>query len=199
MFQELLKALKPDEVVSFSLTRDGNLEVTLRDGLFESRHVLDRREVVCAKFDFEDYIFREMRYQIEGLKRLQAQSTKPLNEPIYTCKNKKCSCAGMDFILSAPYDIVCQHIFATIDPSPDEPITADWLREVWGWHDNGTMSMHYEHDEYTALSWNQNDGLSIVAKSYQMRCYTTGFPMHNRQQFCDLARCLGITRKDGAK
>ena len=24
------------------------------------------------------------------------------------------------------------HILATIDPSPDEPITADWLREVWG-------------------------------------------------------------------
>ena len=96
-------------------------------------------------------------------------------------------------------DIVCQHIFATIDPEPESPITADWLREVWGWSSYGTMSMHYDRDEYTAFSWRQEDGLSFVAKSHQMRCYTTGFPVATRQQFCDLARCLGIPRKDGVK
>ena len=92
-------------------------------------------------------------------------------------------------------DIVCQHIFATIDPEPESPITADWLREVWGWSSYGTMSMHYDHDEYTAFSWRQEDGLSFVAKSHQMRCYTTGFPVATRQQFCDLARCLEIPRQ----
>ena len=91
------------------------------------------------------------------------------------------------------------HILATIDPSPDELITADWLRDVWGWDSHGTMSMHYDHDQYTAFAWRQEDGLSFVAKSHQMRCYTTGFPVVTRQQFCDLARALGIPRKDGAK
>jgi len=94
---------------------------------------------------------------------------------------------------------VVDYALATIDPSPDELITADWLRDVWGWDSHGTMSMHYDHDQYTAFSWRQEDGLSFVAKSHQMRCYTTGFPVATRQQFCDLARCLGIPRKDGVK
>ncbi len=101
--------------------------------------------------------------------------------------------------LLGDYETVCDFVLATIDPSPDSAITADWLREVWGWSSYGTMSMHYDHDEYTAFSWRQEDGLSFVAKSHQMRCYTTGFPVVTRQQFCDLARALGIPRKDGAK
>lgn len=92
------------------------------------------------------------------------------------------------------------HILATIDPEPEAAITAEWLRDEWGWDSHGTMSMHYDHDEYTAFSWREDDGVAIVAKAHQLRCYTTGFPINTRQQFTDLARCLGIPRrKDGAK
>jgi len=101
--------------------------------------------------------------------------------------------------IKADINVVVDFALATIDPSPDELITADWLRDVWGWDSHGTMSMHYDHDQYTAFAWRQEDGLSFVAKSHQMRCYTTGFPVVTRQQFCDLARALGIPRKDGAK
>ena len=75
-----------------------------------------------------------------------------------------------------------------------ELITADWLREEWGWKCYGTCSMHYDHDEWTALCWREDDGLAIVAKSHQSRCYTTGFHITTRQQFRTLSSLLGITK-----
>ena len=48
--------------------------------------------------------------------------------------------------IKADIDVVVDYALATIDPSPDEPITADWLREAWGWSSYGKMSMHYDQE-----------------------------------------------------
>ena len=109
-------------------------------------------------------------------------------------KNWYGSAEGGEYIFKK-HLVMCNYILATIDPSPDEPITEQWLQEEWGFkkaewsrrivYENGHASMinvydncwNYEDDEF---EWPRN--------------------LHTRQQFCDLARCLGIPRrKDGAK
>lgn len=89
---------------------------------------------------------------------------------------------------------VAKYVLETIPADAESPVTADWLREEWGWDSHGTASMHYDRDEFTALCWS-DDGLSFVAKTYKMRCYTKGFPITTRHQFRQLAGILGIQPK----
>ena len=91
------------------------------------------------------------------------------------------------------------HILATIDPSPDEPITADWLREVWGGR-KPTPLEQYDHSSSSTeeqVSFDSHNGVFVnfgVFWEYAVcqHCVTI---LTTRQQFCDLARCLGIPRK----
>ena len=96
--------------------------------------------------------------------------------------------------LLGDYETVCDFVLATIDPSPDEPITAEWLREVWGFE---------EYSVYGSVT-----RLCVAVGEIMVRmhphtdgwdCYGDDFELPNllttRQQFCDLARCLGIPRK----
>ena len=89
-------------------------------------------------------------------------------------------------------DIVCQHIFATIDPEPESPITADWLREVWGFEKVDWSSRTYENGHATMICWGDY-------WNYEDDYLNWPHNLTTRQEFCDLARCLGIPRKDGAK
>ena len=83
------------------------------------------------------------------------------------------------------------HILAIIDPSPDEPITADWLREVWGAEElnDGVVQariLFSSHPPYIGSVELGRDAILICE---------TPTAITTRQQFCDLARCLGISRK----
>lgn len=88
--------------------------------------------------------------------------------------------------------VMAEHILATIDPSPDEPITADWLREVWGFEKVDWSSRTYENGHAAMICW-------VDYWNYEDDDLNWPHNLTTRQQFCDLARCLGITRKDGAK
>lgn len=96
------------------------------------------------------------------------------------------------------------HILATIDPSPDEPITSEWLREEWG----AGMPSLLDYEEHATSSINQTvvfdnqHGVFVNSGEYweYSVCQRSVVLLSTRQQFCDLARALGIPRrKDGAK
>ena len=101
--------------------------------------------------------------------------------------------------IKADIDVVVDYALAIIDPSPDEPITADWLREVWGAEElnDGVVQariLFSSHPPYIGSVELGRDAILICE---------TPTAITTRQQFCDLARCLGISRKqprkDGAK
>lgn len=94
--------------------------------------------------------------------------------------------------LLGDYETVCDFVLATIDPSPDEPITADWLREVWGFEKVDWSSRTYENGHAAMICW-------VDYWNYEDDDLNWPHNLTTRQQFCDLARCLGIPRKDGAK
>lgn len=91
------------------------------------------------------------------------------------------------------------HILSTIDPSPGEPITEQWLHEEWGFEgvmDNDKFYLYHDYSHYLIIL---KDGIGV----FYFDCDDGDLwphDLHTRQQFCDLARCLGIPRrKDGAK
>lgn len=89
--------------------------------------------------------------------------------------------------------VMAEHIFATIDPEPESPITADWLREVWG----------FEKAEWSKIAYENGHGSMVKVNDdcwhYEDDNFEWPHDLHTRQQFCDLAKALGIPRKDGAK
>ena len=94
--------------------------------------------------------------------------------------------------IKADINVVVDFALATIDPSPDDPITADWLREDWGLNEYcGNMVW----GGFRMMPTANGNGRWLPAWG------TSTFPhmLSTRQQFCDLARALGIPRKDGAK
>ena len=96
--------------------------------------------------------------------------------------------------LLGDYETVCDFVLATIDPSPDSsPITADWLREVWGFEKAEWSKIAYENGHWSMVKVNDD------CWHYEDDNFEWPHDLHTRQQFCDLARCLGIPRKDGAK
>jgi hypothetical protein len=105
--------------------------------------------------------------------------------------------------LLGDYETVCDFVLATIDPEPDSAITADWLREVWGGR-KPTPLEQYDHSSSSTeeqVSFDSHNGVFVnfgVFWEYAVcqHCVTI---LTTRQQFCDLARCLGISRKDGVK
>lgn len=92
--------------------------------------------------------------------------------------------------LLGDYETVCDFVLATIDPSPDAEITADWLREVWGFEKVDWSSRTYENGHAAMICWGDY-------WNYEDDDLNWPHNLTTRQQFCDLARCLGIPRKDG--
>lgn len=82
-------------------------------------------------------------------------------------------------------DIIADYIIETIDPSPDEPITEDWLLNEWGFYKNGK---YFEHDTIPGVFTFKLDECQ-----WWMDGLIGGFT--TRQQFCDLTRSLGIPRQ----
>ena len=82
---------------------------------------------------------------------------------------------------------------APIPPSPELPITADWLREAWG----------FEKAEWSKIAYENGHGSMVKVNDdcwhYEDDNFEWPHDLHTRQQFCDLAKALGIPRKDGAK
>ena len=95
-------------------------------------------------------------------------------------------------------EYIVKYILATIDPEPDAPITADWLREVWGFEnipgeDDDEYYLDHNYMHYSIL-------LTESVGTFYFDCEDgDAWPhdIHCRQQFADLARCLGLKRKDG--
>ena len=84
---------------------------------------------------------------------------------------------------------VCSWVLATIDPEPDAEITTEWLREEWGAierEDSDCILIGDINGNYTIML--KHRGRLVMQDAY-MRSITT------RQQFCDLARCLGIPKQ----
>lgn len=91
-------------------------------------------------------------------------------------------------------EIVCDFVLSIIDPEPDLPITAEWLREEWGLYD--TLSK----DDVRYCYRNQENAELIVDMRQWQDVWVMDVPvwphdLHTRQQFCDLARCLEIPRQ----
>ena len=72
-------------------------------------------------------------------------------------------------------------------------ITADWLREAWG----------FEKAEWSKIAYENGHGSMVKVNDdcwhYEDDNFEWPHDLHTRQQFCDLAKALGIPRKDGAK
>ena len=81
---------------------------------------------------------------------------------------------------------MAKHILATIDPEPDAITTVDWIQSKYAgqaFEDEFAFSDHFHR-------WKNGE-------LWQGKYVRT--PAKTRQQFCDLAKALGLTRKDGAK
>ena len=111
---------------------------------------------------------------------------------------------GHDYVRSPVLQNVMQHILATIDTEPDAAITADWLVENYGLERTGhspswctltTPDIRYA-TEYVIADFKDDVLSRFVMGGKGVMC--NGIPT-TRQQFCDLAKALGIPRKDGAK
>ena len=97
--------------------------------------------------------------------------------------------------LLGDYETVCDFVLATIDPEPDAAITSDWLREVWGLKEefNSEAADYVYYDEHGC------EFAKFCQYGYVWVMEQPEWPhdLHTRQQFCDIARALGIQRKDG--
>lgn len=82
-------------------------------------------------------------------------------------------------------ETVCGFVLSIIDPSPDSPITEDWLLNEWGFYKNGK---YFEHDTIPGVFTFKLDECQ-----WWMDGLISGFT--TRQQFCDLTRSLGIPRQ----
>lgn len=78
---------------------------------------------------------------------------------------------------------VCKECGTCLEDS--SPITAEWLREVWG----ADLSL-YRIGNINGSFYIDSDG-SLVWKHVGNETAR----LTTRQQFCDLARCLGIPRR----
>ena len=87
---------------------------------------------------------------------------------------------------------VAKYAIATIDPSPDAAITAGWLMENWWFKKSEWSRNTYENGHATMICWGGY-------WNYEDDYLNWPHNLTTRQEFCDLARCLGIPRKDGAK
>lgn len=90
-------------------------------------------------------------------------------------------------------DAIATHILATIDHEPELPITADWLREVWGGKDTDDPN-DYPVRQIEFYTHNGSFKMWQYGDEYWLLNEMDKFPFHTRQQFCDLARALGIQR-----
>ena len=86
-------------------------------------------------------------------------------------------------------DIIADYILETIDPEPEAAITTEWLKEEWGAIEREGSDCILIGDingNYTVMLKHRG---GLVMQDAYMRSITT------RQQFCDLARCLGIPKQ----
>lgn len=82
---------------------------------------------------------------------------------------------------------VCKECGTCLEDS--SPITADWLREVWGFEKAEWSKIAYENGHWSMVKVNDD------CWHYEDDNFEWPHDLHTRQQFCDLARCLGIPRK----
>ena len=94
--------------------------------------------------------------------------------------------------LLGDYETVCDFVLATIDPSPDAAITAGWLMENWWFKKSEWSRNTYENGHAAMICWGDY-------WNYEDDNFEWPHNLTTRQQFCDLAKALGIPRKDGAK
>lgn len=104
--------------------------------------------------------------------------------------------------------LMCDYILATIDPSPEAAITADWLREefpqteLFKYYENTVAECHVIGmvDTDICLCFEPKNNRVYLFDADSSRMVMELLHITTRQQFTDLARCLGIPRrKDGAK
>lgn len=82
---------------------------------------------------------------------------------------------------------VCKECGTCLEDS--SPITAEWLREVWGAVDGRMPGDLVIGPIVRGIN-------KEIGKPYWMvRSWTITHDLTTRQQFCDLARCLGIPRR----
>lgn len=99
--------------------------------------------------------------------------------------------------------LTIENILSTIDPSPDEPITAEWLREEWGFeHQYSTETTTKMSVEITERYWidiyhrhgRTENYIEVIGETEFAKC-NNKIRNPTRQQFSDLAKVLNIQRR----
>lgn len=90
--------------------------------------------------------------------------------------------------------VMGHYILATIDPEPEAGITAEWLREEWGFKEytvyDSVTRLRIDIGEIAVWMHPHTDGWDFYGVDFEWPHVLT-----TRQQFCDLAKALGIPRK----
>lgn len=86
-------------------------------------------------------------------------------------------------------DYVAEFVLTLTDP---QPVTADWLDEVWGYKSPGTITIRLKTPAHgLELIWNKDDGFYFCTGAYQMDVYTERLAITTRGQATMLLLGLG--------
>ena len=102
---------------------------------------------------------------------------------------------GEEFVKVPPHEMMemRNYILATIQPDAEQPVTAEWLREVWGFkymEDDNEFYLEHNYNEYSVVM--NKDGIATFYLG-AVSCDAWPHDIHCRHQFTQLMTALGIT------